>query len=166
MPLLLDDPAVLLSEVEAARWFPRKVNAHRVQSVMALDRNPVQLAWRLEGRLGNGRERDKDVSIHTEIDGALRETISFSLLAYLLLANCSSFSGMRFPSNSRWEQRMSSLGWAGKTLPQPAVKIWWWAEPVFAIPSLCPFSAQSCPLETEHKHQGMAAFRLLGDFNL
>ena len=33
--------------------------------------------------LGNGRECDKDMSTLTKIDGPLRNTISFSFLAYL-----------------------------------------------------------------------------------
>lgn len=125
-------------------------------SVMSLDRIPVQLAWRPEGRQKSRRECDKDISTHTKVYGPLRNTISF---VFLVLGSYFSFSGMRFYSNSRWEQKMSSLGWVGKTLPQPAVKIWWWVKPVSPILSLCPFSedlSSICPSwERVYKHQGV-----------
>lgn len=76
-------------------------------SVMSLDRIPVQLAGRLEGRQKSRRECDMDISSHTKVYGPLRNTISFG---FLVLGNYFSFSGMRFYSNSRWEQKMSSLG--------------------------------------------------------
>lgn len=111
---------------------------------MVLNTNPVQMGWSLKRRLK--RARDNAMRIFM----VLWETQS-PAPSPVFLGNYFSFAGTRFCSNSVWEQRMSSLGWAGKTTPQPAVNTWWWAGPVSPsfVLFLCPFQSR-CLLEGQN----------------